>query len=44
MSLVALAMGLSAGLLATVHTLRILLVVVAGPFVYRAPQHRLEER
>lgn len=43
MSLVALAMGLSAGLLATVHTLRILLVVVAAPFVYTALRHKLED-
>ncbi len=42
MSLIALALGLNVGLIATVHTVRILLVVATAPFIFRLLRSRLE--
>ncbi|MEM7425887.1 MAG: AbrB family transcriptional regulator [Pseudomonadota bacterium] len=42
MSLIALALGLNVGLIATVHTVRILLVVTAAPLIFKWIQPRLE--
>ncbi len=43
MSLVALGLGLNVGFVVTIHISRILVVVLTGPFVYRALENRLKE-
>lgn len=43
MSLVALGMGLNVGFVVTIHISRILVVVLAGPVIYRLLERRLQE-
>ena len=42
MSLIALALGLNVGLIATVHTVRILVVVLGGPVIFKLLQSRID--
>lgn len=43
MSLIALALGLNVGFIATIHTVRILIVVLAGPVAFKLLRSHLEE-